>query len=104
MKKRNKFLVIIMGFALFPLPAFAFDDIKSLVSHIIGKILQPIIPFLIALTVGYFLWGITKYVLQTDNPEERIKGRAMMLYGIIALAVMISFWGLAKILVKSFGF
>lgn len=88
----------------FPLITFAFDDFKSLVSHIIDAILAPIIPFFIALTVGYFLWGITTYIIHTDELEKREEGRKKMLYGIIAIAVMVSFWGLAKILVNSFGF
>jgi len=107
MKKVNIFLIMVFGLVITPTvltQAADFTDFKSLVDHIISAILKPFIPFIIALTVGYFWWGVTQYVVHTDDLAKREEGRKMMLFGVIAIAVMVSFWGLAKILVGSFGF
>lgn len=49
-----------------------------------------------------FLVGVVKYVKAGDNEESRQAGRQVMIYGIIILFVMVSFWGFVKILTKSF--
>lgn len=61
-----------------------------------------LIPLLFALGVVYFVWGVVRYVI-ADGEEARKKGKDIMIYGIIGLAVMLSVWGLAGILAQTFG-
>lgn len=60
------------------------------------------IPALIAVAFITFLVGVVKYVSAGDNEEKRQSGRLVMIYGIVVLLVMISFWGLVSIVYKSF--
>jgi len=60
------------------------------------------IPVLISLALALFLWGATKYVLAGDSVEGRSKGRGLMIYGIIALFVIVSVWGLVNVLANTF--
>ena len=89
-----------------PLVAFGTDDrsIKILIQDMISGVLKPIVPFVVSLTVAYFLWGTAMYIMYAGEVTKREEGRKMMLRGIIALAVMTSFWGVAKIVVNTFGF
>jgi hypothetical protein len=64
------------------------------------NLINQLIPFIIALTVLVFLWGIFKYVLATDA-ESRKEAQGYMIWGIIALFVMVSVWGLVNILVRT---
>ena len=50
-----------------------------------------------------FLWGVAKFILAAEDTSKREEGRNLMLYGIIALFVMISIWGLVTILAGTFG-
>ena len=54
------------------------------------------------LTVVMFLWGSTQYLMHGEDPEKRSEGKKKMLLGIIALAIMMSFWGFAKLLKVTF--
>ncbi len=61
-----------------------------------------VIPFLISLGLIMFLVGMVKFISAGDNEEKREGGRGLMIFGIIALFVMISVWGLVRILHNTF--
>ena len=69
----------------------------------VNEILGAILPVLVALGVVYFVWGVIAYVIASDE-EAKKKGRDRIVYGIIGLAVIISVWGLVRILTNTFGF
>ncbi len=68
----------------------------------IHSLLSAVVPVLVALGVVYFVWGVISYVI-ADSDEAKTKGRDMMVFGIIGLAVIISVWGLVYILTETFG-
>ena len=45
-------------------------------------ILQPIVVLLFALAIGYFLFGLMKFVQNQDNEKERGEGKQHMVFGI----------------------
>lgn len=53
-----------------------------------------IIPLLISFAVVLFLWGLVKFVMNAEDEGARASGRQLMIWGIIALFVMIAFWGI----------
>jgi hypothetical protein len=61
-----------------------------------------VIPFLVGLALVLFIAGVLKFVSAGDNEEKRQGGRQMMLFGIIALFVMLSVWGFVNILSNTF--
>ena len=63
-----------------------------------------IIPFIFALAIVMFVWGAIKFfIINADEEAKREQGKQFMIWGIIALAVMISVWGLVNILSNTFG-
>ena len=66
-----------------------------------SEILGAVIPVLIALGVVYFVWGVITYMVGSDE-EAKKKGRDRVIFGLIGLAVIISMWGLVKILTNTF--
>jgi len=60
-------------------------------------IIQDMVVVTIGLAVLVFLWGVFKYVIASDDAGKE-QGRSFMLWGIIALFVMVSVWGLVNIL------
>ena len=94
--------VVAVAFA--PALAFAqnfgtngFIGLLDAANNLIGRL----IPFIIALTVLVFLWGVFKFVISNDA-EGRKEARGYMVWGIVSLFIMVSVWGLVNILVRSF--
>ena len=92
--------------ALLPLLAFAqqfdsgyFDEILDSVSSIINGL----IPILIGVGVLVFIWGLIQYVTAGGESESRGKAIHTMIWGIVAIFVMVSVWGLVEILQDVFG-
>jgi hypothetical protein len=61
-----------------------------------------LIPIAVAAAVLFFFWGLARYIL-AEADESKIAGRHMMLWGVIALFVIVSIWGLVAFLGNLFG-
>jgi peptidoglycan biosynthesis protein MviN/MurJ (putative lipid II flippase) len=72
------------------------DGIPALLQQAMS-IITSLIPIVIGIAVLIFLWGVLKYVVAKGEDEQK-EARGVMLYGIIALFVMVSVWGLVNIL------
>ncbi len=65
-------------------------SLKSLVTTIL-------IPLVFTLGLLFFFWGMAKYIWSAGGKEKE-EGKNIMVWGIIALFVMTSVWGLVKLL------
>ena len=86
---------------LFPIAAFAQLTVTPAIGAIsqITSLINKVIPLLIGIAVLIFLWGVLKYVLSgSDDPEKRKEARGFMIWGIVAIFVMVSIWGLVGLL------
>jgi hypothetical protein len=62
-----------------------------------------IIPLIFAVAVVMLIWGMVKFfIINSDEEAKRAQGKQYMIWGIIALAVMLSVWGLVGILQSTF--
>jgi hypothetical protein len=61
------------------------------------NIINILIPAVIALTVLVFMWGIFRYLFAGGSEDDMRKGRQIMIWGIIVLAIMVSTWGILQI-------
>jgi hypothetical protein len=72
------------------------NTVVNLIGRIIGLV-NLIIPIIIGLGLIAFLWGVLKYGI-SSKPSEKQDSVYVMVYGIIALFVMVSIWGLVNVL------
>lgn len=73
-------------------------SIAGIIGWFIG-LLNYVVQFIIALALIAFLYGIFRMVfLDASNEAERAKARKFMIWGICALFVMVSVWGLVNVL------
>ena len=56
-----------------------------------------------ALALLFFFWGLALFILKAGNDEERTKGRTRMVWGIVALFVIVAVWGLVQLLFQISG-
>lgn len=102
---------IALGFA--PYVAFAeefcntaetkLDSIGHIFNWASCTLIKFVVPLLFSLATVGFIWGIIQFFLNPDNEEKRKQGKSYMIWGLIALFVMISMWGLVGVLSKTFG-
>ena len=77
--------------------------IQDLLCYVTGIINNSIIPLLFALALVMFVWGVIKFfIINSDEEAKRAEGKQFMIWGIVALAVMLSVWGLVGILQTTF--
>lgn len=65
-------------------------------------LLNQLVVFLIALAVVWFIWNVIRYVMSNDL-EKKDTAKSQMIWGIVAIAVIISIWGLVALLQNIFG-
>lgn len=61
------------------------------------------VPLIITLALVYFLYGIVQYLISAGDESKRKESVKVITYGIIALFVMISVWGLVSFITNTFG-
>lgn len=69
-------------------------DLQVLIYNILVKAGQ----FFWIVAVMFFFWGIVKFIGNANDPVEREKGKKFIIWGIIAFVVLLSVWGLVRIL------
>ena len=74
-------------------------DVFNYVTCFIG---QSVVPLLFSLAIVMFIWGVIQYVINDSDEGKKEKGRNFMIWGIIALTVMVSIWGLVSIIGSTF--
>lgn len=68
----------------------------------VSNIINGLIPIVLAIAVLTFFWGLAMYMLNASDSESRGKGINIMFMGIIVIFVMVSIWGIVRILQSTF--
>lgn len=69
------------------------DNIQEIIICV-GQFFNRLIPITVSAALLVFLWGVFKVVRAQGDTKAIEEGRKTMLWGIIALFVMVSVWGL----------
>ena len=102
MTKVNKLKIIAITTAVLPISAFAYSEgFKGLVERIADQI--GILPnFIIGLAIIYFLWNVFQYIQAGGDPKKAEEAGKMITYSLIAIFVMVSVWGLVRVVQNTF--
>ena len=76
---------------------------KTVIAYIVD-IIGTLTPILFALAFMVFFWGLSKFILHSGNAAEVAKGRDYMLWGILALFLLITSLAIIKFLMGELGF
>lgn len=69
----------------------------------IANLIQVATPIIVSLALLGFFWGLALYIFQSGEAEKRKKGLSLMIWGIIALFVMLSVFGIINALQTTLG-
>lgn len=67
------------------------------------RVINILIPAFFGLAIIYFFYGVAKYILSAGDPKSAGEGKSIMIYGVIAIAVMASIYGIVGFLQRSLG-
>lgn len=92
MKKIKNYLIL--SVILVPTISFAaLDGLKGLMNESLG-LLNLGIRIIFALALALFFWGLVQFIMKSGDAKLRDEGKQRMIWGIIALFVMISIYGI----------
>ena len=93
-----------LAFAAIALPfiAIAQVTVESTLDRVLG-ILNMAMFLFITIAIVVFFWGLITYLGNIGGEDAAKKGIQLMLWGIIALFVMVSVWGIIRLLQNTFG-
>ncbi|MBI2631092.1 hypothetical protein HYW73_02650 [Candidatus Nomurabacteria bacterium] len=80
------------------------ENFQGLLNFGVCLINNSIIPLIFAVAILMFIWGAVKFfIINSDEEAKREQGKQFMIWGIIALTVMTTVWGLVALLGGTFG-
>lgn len=94
----KKFIVAALAFAPALAMAQELGRVETLLQSI-GRLIDIALPIVIAIALLAFFWGLVKFIFSTDKSE----GTQLMIWGVVALFVMVSVWGLVNFIGESLG-
>lgn len=105
-KKNIKILSLTLSSSLVPFITFAQNQSGTLSTtrrllESIKSIIGTLIPIVFGLAVLLFFWGIVKFIWSAGTGKE--EGKKIMLWGVVAIFVMSSIWGLVAFIGGTFG-
>ncbi len=100
MQKLTQATLLVAAAALLPasVSAVTLGDTISTLTNIVNSL----IPLVLAVAVLLFFWGLAQYMLNASDTEARNKGINIMFMGIIVIFVMVSLWGIVRVLQETF--
>lgn len=97
----RKHITLILTAFVVPTVVFAAPENLGALIKIFTDLVNPIIGLLTGLAVIYFVWGIVKYIASAGDEGKAKEGKSVMIYGVIALFVLFSFWGIVQLFYES---
>jgi len=100
---KKYFIATLSVFAL-PFVASA-QDLGNLAELIeaLGDVVNIATPVIIGIALIAFFWGLAKFIFSAGDEEKRESGKHIMIWGIVALFVMVSIWGIVRFIGDAVG-
>ncbi len=79
------------------------QSVQRFVGNVNEAIINPLIGFLFVLATVYFLWGVMQFIWASRSDGDQEEGKQHMLWGIIGMTLMVSVYGILRIVTSTFG-
>ena len=80
----------------------AYASFSSFLTNVDNQIVNPLILFLFALAVVYFLYGLLEFIGNGANDEKKTTGKSHMLWGVVGLTIMMGVWTILNVILNTF--
>jgi len=101
---KKYFVIAFSVLALSPLVASAqsLDNLADLIDAL-GNVVNIATPVVVGIALIAFFWGLAKFIFSAGDEEKRESGKHIMIWGIVALFVMVSIWGIVGFIGDALG-
>ena len=72
-------------------------------ARFIDNIVNPVIYFIFGLALLYFLYGVLVFIINAADESARDTGKKHMLWGVIGLFIMVSVYGIIRVVIGTLG-
>ena len=87
--------------------AYAATATTSAITVFVGKvdrrIVNPLIIFMFAAALAYFLFGVVQFLINSTSAGEKDTGKQHMIWGIVGMFIMFSVFGILKLIENTLG-
>lgn len=80
----------------------ASTDLSGFIRNVDAFIINPLIVFLFALALAYFLYGLFEFIANGNNDEKKTTGKSHMLWGVIGFTIMMGVWFILGVILRTF--
>jgi len=98
---KNKIITAVVTTSFFaPIFVYAQSTVETRAVSLtttLGVIIGKLVPIAFALGVLYFFYGMAKYIGNAGNEDAKEQGKQIMIYGLLAMFVMVSVFGIIKL-------
>jgi len=99
----KKYSLLLVALAVMPFFAHAqLGNIEGIVESI-GNIVSLATPIVVGLALLVFFWGLVKFIFAAGNEDNKEDGKRLMIYGIIALFVIVAIAGILNFIKDAIG-
>ncbi len=95
--------LLLTSYSLLPTPVFAALDKTSDLINAVGKLINQLTIIAGGVALLVFLWGLAKFIFKSGDEKSHEEGMNLMKWGIIALFVMVSVWGIIGFMQNALG-
>lgn len=96
----KKFIIAALAFAPAVASAQNLSNLETLLRSI-GRLIDIALPIVVAIGLLAFFWGLVKFIFAGAEAKE--EGKSLMIWGLVALFVMVSVWGLVRFIGNAIG-
>jgi heme/copper-type cytochrome/quinol oxidase subunit 2 len=72
------------------------------VVRLLINLINPLIVVVAGLALLVFIWGLVKFIAESGDAKSHADGKKLMIWGVIALFVMVSFLGIIQFFYTDF--
>jgi uncharacterized membrane protein YidH (DUF202 family) len=62
----------------------------------VGGLVSNLIVLVAGVALLAFFWGLFKFILNASNEKAKDDGKSIMIWGVVALFLMVSVWGIIR--------
>ena len=73
----------------------------AFIGKVSSEIINPLILFLFALAIVFFLYGMLEFLLNQTSDEKKTTGRSHMIWGVVGIAIMMGVWTILNIILNT---
>ncbi|OGJ05811.1 hypothetical protein A2456_01705 [Candidatus Nomurabacteria bacterium RIFOXYC2_FULL_36_19] len=78
------------------------QSLNQFIANVDREIINPLILFLFALALVYFLYGLFEFIANGANDEKKTTGKSHMLWGVVGLTIMMGVWFILGVIMSTF--